>query len=136
LNNKLRVLHAALVETARWAHPFAGHRLKPEVWRRVFVDRDFQDSCNALVAAKFSTGWFGGHERELPTPEHYIDLCNRHVASLDRWERLGSVRALFYALDAEVALKGLLEGPFLSELVADILMDELQDQVDRGYLKP
>ena len=39
-------------------------------------------------------------------------------------------------LDAEAALEGLAEGPFLSELVGDILEDDMADQADRGYLKP
>ena len=40
----------------------------------------------------------------------------------------------FYSFDAEVALSGLAEGPFLSELVSDILLEDMMDQVDRGYL--
>ena len=42
----------------------------------------------------------------------------------------------FHVLDAEVALEGLAEGPFLSELVGDILEDDMADQAHRGYLKP
>ena len=38
-------------------------------------------------------------------------------------------------LDAEVALKGLAEGSFLSELVGDILEEDIADQAERGYLK-
>ena len=44
------------------------------------------------------------------------------------------MRAFFHVLDAEVALEGLADGPLLSELVGDILEDDMADQVYRGYL--
>ena len=37
--------------------------------------------------------------------------------------------------DAEAALEGLVEGPFLSELVGDILEEDMADQAERGYLQ-
>ena len=37
------------------------------------------------------------------------------------------MRAFFHVLDAEVALKGLAEGPFLSEQVGDILEEDMAD---------
>ena len=85
---------------------------------------------------------YSGDEEELfskssadaPSPEYYRELAQQHVDALSRWEHWGSVKALFYSFDAEVALSGLAEGPFLSELVSDILLEDMMDQVDRGYL--
>ena len=102
---------------------------------KVFADRDFQEACNGLVAKGTKKGLFAKPSSEVPSPEDYRELGQKHVDSLSRWEQWGSVRALFHVLDAEVALEGLAEGPFLSELVADILEDDMADQVYRGYLK-
>ncbi len=85
---------------------------------KVFSDRDFQEACNALVA-KEKKGLFAKPSAEVPSPEYYRALGQRHADSLSRWEQWGSVRALFHVLDAEAALEGLAEGPFLSELVGD-----------------
>ena len=71
----------------------------------------------------------------MPSPEDYRELGQKHADSLNRWEQWGSVRALFHVLDAEVALAGLADGPFLSELVGDVLEEDMADQALRGYLK-
>ena len=102
---------------------------------KVFSDRDFQSECNALVAKETKKVLFAKASADVPSPEDYRVLGQKHADSLSRWEQWGSVRALFHVLDAEVALEGLAEGPFLSELVADILEDDMADQVCRGYLK-
>ena len=102
---------------------------------KVFSDRDFQSECNALVAKETKKGLFAKVSAGLPSPDDYRALGQKYADSLSRWEQWGSVRALFHVLDAEVALEGLAEGPFLSELVGDILEDDMADQLDRVYLK-
>ena len=103
---------------------------------KVFSNREFQNECNALVAQETKKSLFSKSSADAPSPEDYRELAQQHVDALSRWEQWGSVRALFHVLDAEVALEGLAEGPFLSELVGDILEDDMADQADRGYLKP
>ena len=102
---------------------------------KVFADQDFQSECNALVAKETKKVLFAKASVGKPSPQDYMELGQKHADSLSRWEQWGSVRALFHVLDAEVALGGLAEGPFLSELVGDILEDDMADQADRGYLK-
>ena len=101
---------------------------------KVFADRDFQEACNSLLAKETKKGLFAKPSAEVPSPEDYRELAQKHADSLSRWEQWGSVRAFFHVLDAEVALEGLADGPFLSELVGDILEDDMGDQVYRGYL--
>ena len=101
---------------------------------KVFADRNFQEACNSVLAKAAKKRLFAKPSAEVPSPEDYRELGQKHADSLSRWEKWGSVRALFHVLDAEVALEGLAEGPFLSELVGDILEDDMADQVDRGYL--
>ena len=101
---------------------------------KVFSDRDFQSECNALVAKETKKGLFAKPSAQAPSPEDYRELGQKHADSLSRWEQWGSVRAFFHVLDAEVALEGLADGPFLSELVGDILEEDMADQVLRGYL--
>ena len=124
------------METARLCHPRLGHKLDPEIWLKVFSNRDFQNECNVLVTQETKKGLFTKPVAEVPSPEDYRELGQKHADSLSRWERWGSVRALFHVLDAEVALAGLAEGPFLSELVGDIVEEDMADQAYRGYLKP
>ena len=102
---------------------------------KVFSNKDFQSECNALVTQETKKGLFTKPSADVPSPEDYRELAQKHVDSLSRWEQWGSVRALFHVLDAEVALAGLAEGPFLSELVGDILEEDMADQALRGYLK-
>ena len=102
---------------------------------KVFADLDFQETCNGLVAKETKKGLFARPPADVPSPEDYRALGQKHADSLSRWEQWGTVRALFHVLDAEIALEGLAEGPFLSELVGDILEDDMADQVYRGYLK-
>ena len=102
---------------------------------KVFADRHFQEACNSLLAKETKKGLFAKPSVEVPSPEDYRDLGQKHADSLSRWEHWGSVCAFFHVLDAEVALKGLAEGPFLSELVGDILEEDMADQAERGYLK-
>ena len=132
---KLAILHGALLETARLSHPRLGHKLDPASWIGVLGDENFQSEYNALLAKQTKKGLFAKPSGKTPTPEDYKDLGQKHADSLSRWEKWGSVRALFHALDAEVALQELTEGPFLSELVADVLLEDMTDQVERGYLK-
>ena len=101
---------------------------------KVFADRHFQEACNGLLAKEAKKGLFARPSADVPSPEDYRELGQKHADSLCRWEQWGSVRAFFHVLDAEVALEGLAEGPFLSELVGDILKDDMADQVCRGYL--
>ena len=101
---------------------------------KVFSDPDFQSECNALVAKETKKGLFAKPAADVPSPDDYLELGKKHVDSLSRWEQWGSVRALFHVLDAEAALQGIADGPFLSELVGDILEDDMADQVYRGYL--
>ena len=128
------MLAAALMETARLCHPRLGHKLDQETWMKVFVDRHFQEACNGLVAKETKKGLFAKPSAQAPGPEDYRELGQKHADSLSRWEQWGSVRAFFHVLDAEVALEGLADGPFLSHLVGDILEDDMADQVYRGYL--
>ena len=102
---------------------------------KVFADRDFQEACNGLLAKETKKGLFAKPSVEVPGPEDYRELGQKHADSLSRWEQWGSVRAFFHVLDAEVALEGLADGPFLAELVGDILEDDMADQVYRGYLQ-
>ena len=122
------------METARLCHPRLGHKLDPETWMKVFSDPGFQSGCNALVAKETRKGLFAKPTADVPSPDDYLELGKKHVDSLSRWEQWGSVRALFHVLDAEAALGGIADGPFLSELVGDILEDDMADQVYRGYL--
>lgn len=124
------------METARLCHPRLGHKLDPEIWMKVFADRDFQEACNGLLAKEAKKGLFARPSADVPSSEDYRELGQKHADSLSRWEQWGSVRAFFHVLDAEVALEGLADGPFLSELVGDILEDDMADQAYRGYLKP
>jgi len=101
---------------------------------KVFADRDFQEACNGLLAKETKKGLFAKASAVVPSPEDYRALGQKHADSLSRWEQWGSLRAFFHVLDAEVALEGLADGPFLSELVGDILEDDMADQVYRGYL--
>ena len=122
------------METARLCHPRLGHKLDPESWMKVFSNREFQNECNALVTQETKKSLFSKSSADAPSPEDYRELAQQHVDALSRWEQWGSVKALFYSFDAEVALSGLAEGPFLSELVSDIVLEDMMDQVDRGYL--
>ena len=135
IDMKLQVLHAALIETARLCHPRLGHTLDPDTWMKVFADDDFQAECNALVAAETKQGLFAKTVVASPSAEDYLALAQKHSESLSRWEQWGSVRAFFYALDADAALVALVEGPFLSELVMEVVLDDMADQVNRGYLQ-
>ena len=54
---------------------------------------------------------------------------------LARWQLWPAMRAFFYCLDADLQLSQTDSEPFLSEIVADVVYEELQDQVSRGYLK-
>ena len=136
MNSKLQVVHVALVETARLCHPRLGHKLDPEIWMKVFADPSFQDECNTRIAKEAKKGLFAKPSADTPSPEDYRELGQKHAESLSRWEQWGSVRALFHVLDAEAALEGIADGPFLSQLVGDILEDDMADQAYRGYLKP
>ena len=123
------------METLRLCHPRLGHKLDPETWMEVFADGDFQSESNTLVVKETTQGLFAKPSTEALSSDDYRELGRQHVESLVRWEHWGSVRALFHVLDAEAALEGLAEGPFLSELVGDILEEDMADQVEGGYLK-
>ena len=87
------------------------------------------------MLAEVKGGWFSKQSRDLPSAADYEALGAKHIDVLDRWVKWPSIRAFFHCLDAEAALGDLADGPFLSELTSDIVLEELQDQVDRGYLK-
>lgn len=129
---KLDVLHAALIETARRSHPYEGHTLSLTRWNEVLDDADFQESCNQ----KFDSGrkkLFGGSS--TPSPSDYEALRTAYGQHLERWQSWPAVRAFFFSLDAEEQLKQTDTEAFLSEIVEDVVYEELADQVERGYLK-
>ena len=128
------MVHAAIEETARRCHPRVGAVLEQKAWTDVFRDPVFQQACNDMLA-EVKGGWFSKQSRDLPSPADYEALGAQHIDVLDRWAKWPSIRAFFHCLDAEAALGDLADGPFLSELTSDIVLEELQDQVDRGYLK-
>ena len=82
--SKLRVLHAAIIATAdRRNHRVRSHRLEPGIWREVVTSDEFQAECNeVLVAGK--KGFFS--RPELPSPEDYHALAEKHIDALSRWE--------------------------------------------------
>ena len=85
-------------------------------------------------AQDVSKGLFAKTVVATPSAEDYLALAQKHSEALSRWEHWGSVRAFFYALDAVAALVALVEGAFLSELVMEVVLDDMADQVNRGYL--
>ena len=129
---KLDVLHAALIETARRSHPYEGHTLSVSRWNEVFEDPEFQESCNR----KFDAGrkkLFGGSSN--PSSSDYVAIRDTYGQYLERWQAWPAVRAFFFTLDADLQLKQTGTGAFLSEIVEDVVHEELLDQVERGYLK-
>ena len=129
---KLDVLHAALIETARRSHPYEGHTLSRARWNEVLDDSEFQEACNQ----KFDSGrkkLFGGSSN--PSPADYEALRDTYAQYLERWQAWPAVRAFFFTLDADLQLKHTGTEAFLSEIVADVVHEELLDQVERGYLK-
>lgn len=129
---KLDVLHAALIETARRSHPYEGHTLSLKRWNEVLEDSEFQEACNQ----KFDSGrkkLFGGSSN--PSPADYEALRDTYAQYLERWQAWPAVKALFFTLDAELQLKQTGTEAFLSEIMEDVVHEELIDQVERGYLK-
>lgn len=129
---KLDVLHAALVETARRSHPYEGHKLSLKRWNEVLDDSEFQETCNQ----EFDAGrkkLFGGSS--IPSPADYKALRDTYGQYLERWQTWPAVRAFFFTLDAELQLKQTGTEAFLSEIMEDVVHEELVDQVERGYLK-
>lgn len=128
---KLDVLHAALIETARRSHPYDGHTLSLTRWNEVLDDPEFQEACNQ----KFDSGrkkLFGGSSN--PSPADYEALRHAYGQYLERWQSWPAVRAFFFILDAEEQLKQTDTEAFLSEILEDVVYEELADQVERGYL--
>lgn len=138
--NKLDVLHAALITTLQKTHPLHGHRIDTSIWQSVFSDSAFQAACNKKISAANSS-WF--KQGPAPASEDYQDLGNRHLDALSRWQNWPSIKAFFYALDAAAELANM-ENEFLAEvaqedllsLLAEVVMDEMKDQVAREYLIP
>ena len=129
---KLDVLHAAVIETARRSHPYEGHVLSLARWTEVLEDNAFRDECNR----RFDTGrkrLFGGSAN--PSEKDYEELRDTYAPLLARWQLWPAMRAFFFCLDADLQLNQTDSEPFLSEIVADVVYEELQDQVSRGYLK-
>lgn len=128
----LDVLHAGLLETAKRSHPYEGHKLSVTRWYEVLADPIFQQSCNES---------FGGRRRllfaarERPSPCDYESLGKTYEPYLERWQSWPAMKAYFFALDADQQLKRAGSDPFLNELVADVVYEELADQIERGYLK-
>ena len=128
---KLDVLHKALIETARRSHPYEGHTLSVARWNEVLDDSEFQEACNQ----KFDSGrktLFGGSSN--PSPADYQALRDAYGQYLERWQAWPAVRAFFFTLDADLHLKHTGTEAFLSEIVEDVVYEELADQVERGYL--
>ena len=129
---KLDVLHAALMETAKRSHPFEGHTLSVTRWNDVLDDTTFQEACNQ----KLNSGrkrLFGASS--TPSAFDYQILRDTYGPYLERWQSWTSMKAYFFALDADQQLKKAGSDPFLHELVADVVYEELADQIERGYLK-
>jgi len=129
---KLDVLHAALIETARRSHSYEGHTLSLNRWNEVLQDSKFQEACNQ----KFDSGrkkLFGGSSN--PSPSDYAVLRDTYGQHLERWQAWPAIRAFFFTLDADLHLKRTGTEAFLSEIVEDVVLEELTDQVERGYLK-
>lgn len=129
---KLEVLHAALIETARRSHPYEGHTLSLTRWNEVLEDSEFQETCNQ----RFGPGrkkLFG--DGSNPSPADYQSLRDAYGQYLERWQAWPAVKAFFFTLDADLQLKQTGTEAFLSEIVADVVHEELLDQVERGYLK-
>ena len=57
---------------------------------KVFADRDFQEACNGLLAKETKKGLFAKPSAEVPSPEDYRELGQKHADSLSRWEQWGS----------------------------------------------
>lgn len=129
---KLDVLHAALIETARRSHPYEGHTLSLTRWTEVLDDSEFQEACNHRFASG-NKKLFGGCSN--PSASDYADLRDTYGQYLERWQAWPAVKAFFFALDADLQLEQTGTEAFLSEIVADVVHEELADQVDRGYLK-
>lgn len=129
---KLDVLHAAVIETARRSHPYEGHVLSPARWTEVLEDKAFIDKCNQ----RFDKGrnrLFRGSAN--PSDQDYEELRDTYGPLLARWELWPAMRAFFFSLDADAQLKQTDTEGFLSEIVEDVVYEELADQVARGYLK-
>ena len=138
--SKLRVLHAAIIATADRSHHRFGHRLEPGIWREEVTSHEFQAQCNeVLVAGK--KGFFS--KPELPSSEDYHALAEKHIDALSRWENWPVLKAYFYGLDAARELARI-DNEFLSAvaqedllgLIAQTVLEDLEEQVDRGYLSP
>ena len=108
---KLAILHGALLETARLSHPRLGHKLDTASWIRVLGDENFQREYNALFAKHTKKALFTKPSADVPSPEDYRELAQKHVDYLSRWERWGSVRAHVRVLGAGDARAGLEAGP-------------------------
>lgn len=129
---KLDVLHAAIIETARRTHPYEGHKLSSDRWGEVFADPAFKDRCNR----KFDAGRRTLLGRSMdPSDDDYRELRDAYLGSLPRWQCWPSVRAFFFSLDADAQIKLTDSEPFLSEIVEDVVYEELLEQVEMGYLR-
>lgn len=129
---KLDVLHAAIIETARRSQPYEGHVLSLDRWQEVFADPVFKDLCDR----QFDTGKKRLFSRSAnPSSEDYDEMRDTYSPLLQRWQAWPAMRAFFFCLDADAQLSQTDSEPFLSEIVADVVYEELQDQVSRGYLK-
>jgi hypothetical protein len=128
--SKLLVVHAALIETAKRSHPRFGHKLDPDNWRSIWGDPSFQEQCNILI--KRSEGWFS---TTTAPSKHDYELLGKSLESklavLQAWP---VIRAYFFVLDAEAQLTKTIESVALTELMSDVVLEELEDQVERGYL--
>ena len=128
---KLDVLHAAIIETARQSHPYEGHALSLSRWNEVLDDTEFQKSCSQKFDSR-RKNLFGGSS--TPSSDDYRALRDTYSQYLERWQTWPAVRAFFFTLDADLHLKHTGTEAFLSEVVEDVVYEELADQVERGYL--
>ena len=127
--SKLLVVHAALIETAKRSHPRFGHKLDLGNWRSVWRDPSFQEQCNTLI--KRSGSWFS--KTATPKKEDYENLGNSLEKKLSVLQAWPVLRAYFYVLDAEAQLAETIESVALTELMSDVVLEELEDQIERGY---
>ena len=128
---KIDVLHAAIIETAKRAHPYEGHKLSLSRWNEVLTDPMFMQDCNS----KFGGGrrrLFGGAQK--PSSTDYSDLRDTYGPMLPRWQLWPGVKVFFYCLDAdrELMLSG--RDPFFNEIAEDAVYEDLADQVERGFV--
>ena len=80
-----------------------------------------------------SGGWFS--KVTIPSQSDYETLCESLINKLPSLQSWPVMRAYFFVLDAEAQLTETIESVALTELMADVVLEELEGQVERGYLQ-